>query len=68
MTHNIKYPVRAEKFDCQYLIKDGNGKCVCNTLTGNDEANAKFIVDCVNKAFEKLLDNDEAKELRRRAK
>jgi len=51
MAHNIKYPVTAESFGDQWLIKDAEGDFVCNTLHGNDEANAKFIAEALNQAL-----------------
>ena len=58
MPHNIKTPVRAEVFGDQWIIKDADGKFVCNTLTGNDEANAKFIAGCINYTMENYMDGD----------
>ena len=68
MPNNIIYPVKAlSGGDTQWIIKDGQGKYVCNTLCDNDEANAKFIATCINKALEKFLDNDEMKALKKAA-
>ena len=48
MPHNIKYPVTAQSFGDQWIIKDADGSFVCNTLHGNDQANAEFIAKALN--------------------
>ena len=50
--HNIVPPCSAKSMgDAQWIVVDGDGNFVCNTLHGNDEANAKFIAEALNKVI-----------------
>ncbi len=50
--HNIVYPCSVKTLgDSQWIVIDGEGKYVCNTLSGNDKANAEFVAFALNAAL-----------------